>query len=274
MTKDATVPAAWPRSSPTTSKSPPEHGNVWIQALTADSRAVGAGMLFAALPGTKSDGAQFIPQAVEAGAAAILMGQQPLAGRASDPGHPRRRSAPRAGADGGALLCAPAAHRRRGHRHQRQDLRHRVPAADLGEGRATRRRASARSGSSRRAARSTGNLTTPDPVKLHEIMADLAGDDVTHLALEASSHGLEQRRLDGVRFAAGAFTNLSRDHLDYHRDAARTICRPSSGSSIRCCRRARPPSPTPTSREAAAVQQHRQGRASSNFSASDARARR
>ena len=63
----------------------------------------------------------------------------------------------------------------------------------------------------------TGTLTTPDPIKLHEIMADLAGDDVTHLALEASSHGLEQRRLDGVRFSAGGFTNLSRDHLDYHR---------------------------------------------------------
>jgi UDP-N-acetylmuramoyl-L-alanyl-D-glutamate--2,6-diaminopimelate ligase len=47
-------------------------------------------------------------------------------------------------------------------------------------------------------------------------MADLAGDDVTHLALEASSHGLDQRRLDGVRLSAGAFTNLSRDHLDYH----------------------------------------------------------
>ena len=62
----------------------------------------------------------------------------------------------------------------------------------------------------------TGTLTTPDPIRLHEIMADLAGDDVTHLALEASSHGLEQRRLDGVRFAAGGFTNLSRDHLDYH----------------------------------------------------------
>ncbi len=62
----------------------------------------------------------------------------------------------------------------------------------------------------------TANLTTPDPVKLHELLADLAGDDVTHLALEASSHGLEQRRLDGVRFSAAAFTNLSRDHLDYH----------------------------------------------------------
>jgi UDP-N-acetylmuramoyl-L-alanyl-D-glutamate--2,6-diaminopimelate ligase len=58
--------------------------------------------------------------------------------------------------------------------------------------------------------------TTPDPIKLHHILASLAKDGVTHLALEASSHGLQQRRLDGVNFVAGAFTNLSRDHLDYH----------------------------------------------------------
>jgi len=62
-----------------------------------------------------------------------------------------------------------------------------------------------------------GNLTTPDPVVLHELMDRLAGEGVTHLAMEASSHGLEQRRLDGVKLAAGAFTNLTRDHLDYHR---------------------------------------------------------
>ena len=162
------------------------------------------GMLFAALPGTKSDGAKFIPQAVEAGAAAILMGQQPLPGEYSDPGHPRRRSAPRAGADRGALLRAPAAHRRRRHRHQRQDLGHASSCARSGRRPATRRRASARSASIAPGGAVTGSLTTPDPIKLHEIMADLAGDDVTHLALEASSHGLEQRRLDGVRFAAGA----------------------------------------------------------------------
>jgi UDP-N-acetylmuramoyl-L-alanyl-D-glutamate--2,6-diaminopimelate ligase len=62
----------------------------------------------------------------------------------------------------------------------------------------------------------TGSLTTPDPIRLHETMADLAEDQGHAPALEASSHGLEQRRLDGVRFSAGAFTNLSRDHLDYH----------------------------------------------------------
>lgn len=61
-----------------------------------------------------------------------------------------------------------------------------------------------------------GSLTTPDPVALHELFDRLAGEGVTHLAMEASSHGLDQRRLDGVRLTAGAFTNLTRDHLDYH----------------------------------------------------------
>ncbi|HEY1940999.1 MAG TPA: UDP-N-acetylmuramoyl-L-alanyl-D-glutamate--2,6-diaminopimelate ligase [Roseiarcus sp.] len=61
-----------------------------------------------------------------------------------------------------------------------------------------------------------GSLTTPDPIALHEALDRLAATGVTHLALEASSHGLDQKRLDGVRFAGGAFTNLSRDHMDYH----------------------------------------------------------
>jgi UDP-N-acetylmuramoyl-L-alanyl-D-glutamate--2,6-diaminopimelate ligase len=61
-----------------------------------------------------------------------------------------------------------------------------------------------------------GSLTTPDPIELHRTLDRLAGEGVSHLALEASSHGLDQHRLDGVRVAAGAFTNLSRDHLDYH----------------------------------------------------------
>ncbi|MDP1907266.1 MAG: UDP-N-acetylmuramoyl-L-alanyl-D-glutamate--2,6-diaminopimelate ligase, partial [Hyphomicrobium sp.] len=62
-----------------------------------------------------------------------------------------------------------------------------------------------------------GNLTTPDSVSLHELLDRLAEAGVTHMAMEASSHGLDQRRLDGVRLAAGAFTNLTRDHLDYHK---------------------------------------------------------
>lgn len=63
----------------------------------------------------------------------------------------------------------------------------------------------------------SGSLTTPDPLSLHELFDRLAREGVTHMAMEASSHGLDQRRLDGVRLAAGAFTNLTRDHLDYHK---------------------------------------------------------
>jgi len=61
-----------------------------------------------------------------------------------------------------------------------------------------------------------GSLTTPDPIQLHRLLAELTEAGVTHLSLEASSHGLDQKRLDGVRLTAGAFTNLSRDHMDYH----------------------------------------------------------
>ncbi|HEY0911457.1 MAG TPA: UDP-N-acetylmuramoyl-L-alanyl-D-glutamate--2,6-diaminopimelate ligase, partial [Bradyrhizobium sp.] len=65
-----------------------------------------------------------------------------------------------------------------------------------------------------------GSLTTPDPIALHRQLDEIEQDGVTYLALEASSHGLDQFRLDGVRVAAGGFTNLSRDHMDYHPDVA------------------------------------------------------
>jgi UDP-N-acetylmuramoyl-L-alanyl-D-glutamate--2,6-diaminopimelate ligase len=61
-----------------------------------------------------------------------------------------------------------------------------------------------------------GSLTTPDPVALHRLLAELASDGVTHAAMEASSHGLDQRRLDGVTLSVAGFTNLGRDHMDYH----------------------------------------------------------
>jgi UDP-N-acetylmuramoyl-L-alanyl-D-glutamate--2,6-diaminopimelate ligase len=61
-----------------------------------------------------------------------------------------------------------------------------------------------------------GALTTPDPVALHRTLDRLAAEGISHLAIEASSHGLDQHRLDGLRLRLGAFSNLSRDHLDYH----------------------------------------------------------
>ncbi len=68
-----------------------------------------------------------------------------------------------------------------------------------------------------------GNMTTPDPVTLHAELAELESCGISHLAMEASSHGLDQYRLDGVRLNAAGFTNLSRDHLDYHKTMERYL---------------------------------------------------
>ncbi len=192
-----------------------EDAGIWIQGLTADSRAVERGWLFAALPGVNADGANFVPAAIEAGAAAILIGEQPLEGDISVP-VVRMEDVRRAFAFVASRYYA------------RQP---RTIAAVTGTNGKTSvtvflRQIWEKAG--RRAAslgtiglvtpdrEDSGVLTTPDPVRLHEILADLAAEDVTHLTLEASSHGLDQRRLDGVRLSAGALTNISRDHLDYH----------------------------------------------------------
>ena len=188
---------------------------VAIQALTADSRAVGPGTLFAALPGTKVDGASFIPKAVEAGAAAILMGDQPLDGEVAVPvirvADPREGLAVAAARFYGRQpRTVVAVTGTNGKTSVTVFLRQIWEQAGL---------AAASLGTIGLVAPGgavSGSLTTPDPVKLHQLMAELADARVTHLALEASSHGLDQRRLEGVRFSAGAFTNLSRDHLDYH----------------------------------------------------------
>ena len=186
-----------------------------IAGLAADSRAVKPGYLFAALPGSQTDGARFIEDALGRGAAAILVPQGGAHAYSATPvledPDPRRRLALIAvrffGAQPETAVAVTGTNGKTSvvsfvrQIWERQGLR----AASLGT-------------VGLESPRGVQPLrhTTPDPIELHRMLASLAKDGVTHLALEASSHGLQQRRLDGVTFAAGAFTNLSRDHLDYH----------------------------------------------------------
>jgi len=193
----------------------PPLGAIEVGGVTADSRTVKRGDLFVAVPGTKADGSAFAAQALAAGAVAVVAERAPPA---LPPG------APLVKVDNARRALALAAARL----YPRQP---RVIAAVTGTSGKTSVAAFTRqiwAALGHQAAsigtigvvtprRETyGSLTTPDPVALHRTLSELAGEGVTHLALEASSHGLDQHRLDGVRMAAGAFTNLSRDHLDYH----------------------------------------------------------
>ncbi|HEY8032407.1 MAG TPA: UDP-N-acetylmuramoyl-L-alanyl-D-glutamate--2,6-diaminopimelate ligase [Methylocella sp.] len=186
-----------------------------IKGISADSRAVTKDMVFFAVPGEKADGLAFAPQAVQNGAIVIAAERAPLVSIAP--------AAFLKVADVRSALAHAAA---RMHERQPETIvavtgtSGKTSVADfvrqiwvaLGE-------KAASLGTLGVVAPSgpvTGALTTPDPVALHKTLDRLARYGVTHLALEASSHGILQRRLDGVRFSAGAFTNLSRDHLDYH----------------------------------------------------------
>lgn len=189
-----------------------------ITSVTADSRAVVPGALFAALPGSRVDGTRFIPDAIAKGAAAILV---PAGADVPDVTVPiiRAPDARRALALVAAKLfpaqpeTAVAVTGTSGKTSVVEFTRQLYAA--LG-----RRAASLGTiGVVKPDGSRYGSLTTPDPISLHQMLADLAADGVTHLAFEASSHGLDQRRLDGVCLTAAAFTNLGRDHLDYHASA-------------------------------------------------------
>jgi UDP-N-acetylmuramoyl-L-alanyl-D-glutamate--2,6-diaminopimelate ligase len=187
-----------------------------VAGLTADSRAVKPGFVFAGLAGSKADGARFVADAVAAGAVAVLLDRvaevpDGLGVPVLRDADPRRRLALMA-----AALYAPqpetvlavtgTAGKTSVAAFTRQILEAAGrPAASLGT-----------LGIVTAAGTRYGSLTTPDPVVLHRDLAALARDGIQHAVLEASSHGLDQRRLDGVRFAAAAFTNLGRDHMDYH----------------------------------------------------------
>jgi len=191
-------------------------GDIDCAGVTADSRMVKPGDLFVAIAGGKTDGLRFVDQALAAGAVAVMAErapERPLPGNVVFIRVPNARR---------TLACAAAKI------FPRQP---RTIAAVTGTSGKTSVAAFTRQiwdAIGHRAAsigtigmvsprgETYGSLTTPDPVVLHRSLQQLADDGVTHLAIEASSHGLDQFRLDGLRIAVGAFTNITRDHLDYH----------------------------------------------------------
>src|SRR5262249_5728418 len=174
------------------------------------------GDAFVAVAGSKDDGLRFVDQALAAGAAAVMAERAPATPLPGGIGFIKVLNARR------ALALAAAKF------YPRQPA---VIAAVTGTSGKTSVVAFTRQIWAALGARAAsigtvglvtptrevyGSLTTPDPVALHRSLDALAGEGVTHLAMEASSHGLDQHRLDGVRIAARGFTNLGRDHLDYH----------------------------------------------------------
>ncbi len=188
-----------------------------IRGLAADSRAVAPGWLFAALPGSKVDGRRFVDDAVARGAVAVLAPAGTLLKNYDHPvalvtdENPRRRL---------AIIAAKFHAPQPRHIAAVTGTNGKTSAVDF-----TRQLWAL--GGKRAASLGTlgliapdmhvaGALTTPDPVLLHRTLAELAEANVEHVAIEASSHGLDQYRLDGLVPAAAGFTNLTRDHLDYH----------------------------------------------------------
>ena len=190
--------------------------SIAVTGLTADSRRVTPGALFAALTGTKADGAAFIADAVEKGAVAILTSETADVPEGLSVPVLRAREPRRAL----ALIAARVFERQPDTIVAVTGTSGKTSVAEFTRqlfAAAGRRAASLGTiGVVKPDGSNYGSLTTPDPVTLHETLAALAGDGITHLAFEASSHGLDQYRLDGVRMSAAAFTNLGRDHLDYH----------------------------------------------------------
>ncbi len=192
------------------------HADLDVGGVTADSRLVKPGDLFVAIAGGKTDGLRFVAPAVAAGAVAVLAERPPSAPLPENVAFARVGNARRALARAAAKIYP----------RQPQTI-----AAVTGTSGKTSVAAFTRqiwSALGYRAAsigtigvvaprgETYGSLTTPDPVALHQSLDALAGDGVTHLAIEASSHGLDQYRLDGLHIAAAGFTNITRDHLDYH----------------------------------------------------------
>jgi len=185
-----------------------------IKGLALDSRAVRPGFLFAALPGVTTHGNAFIKAAVEAGAAVILAERGTTASvpviEADDPRLALAQIAARFSPRQPDYIAAITGTNGKSSTVEflRQIWAHAGrEAAALGT-----------LGVTCRSGRTEVGYTTPDAIALHTALDALAGEGVTHLAMEASSHGLKQRRMDGARIRLAGFSNLTQDHLDYHPD--------------------------------------------------------
>ena len=188
-----------------------------LAGLTLDSRKIKPGYLFAALAGARQDGAAFVADAVSRGAVAILAAPD-AALPSLDPGivvvrdaNPRRRVALMAAAFAGLQPATIAAVTGTNGKSSTVHFVRQIWTALGFKAASVGTLGIASPGLARDA-----GLTTPDPVQLHEDLATLAREGVTHLAIEASSHGLDQHRLDGLHLSAACFTNLTHEHLDYH----------------------------------------------------------
>ncbi|MDP7143001.1 MAG: UDP-N-acetylmuramoyl-L-alanyl-D-glutamate--2,6-diaminopimelate ligase [Alphaproteobacteria bacterium] len=186
-----------------------------IRGITADSRAVQDGYLFAALPGGHYDGAGFIRDAVANGAVAVLCAEDAVCD-ADDVAVLRVQNPRQVLGDIAAHYYAAqpdhiaAVTGTNGKTSTVDFVRQILEALSVKGG--SLGTLGVRFDEMDR----SGAMTTPDPVTLHALLADLSAAGVTHLAMEASSHGLDQHRLDHVKVDVAAFTNLSHDHLDYH----------------------------------------------------------
>lgn len=198
------------------------HGDdVEIHNVTADSRHAGPGSLFIAIAGNRQDGAAYIPQAIEQGAAAIL----------ARPGVEIPAGIPAAHSEQERQVLSRIAARLYGPQPPHIVA---ITGTDGKTSTAEFFRQMMEAAGSKAASLGTLGLnsttvrlkvpalnTSPDPVLLHRTLQKLAELECDYVSLEASSHGLDQHRLDGVELTAGAFTTFTRDHLDYHRTEVR-----------------------------------------------------
>jgi UDP-N-acetylmuramoyl-L-alanyl-D-glutamate--2,6-diaminopimelate ligase len=189
-----------------------------VSGLTSDSRSVESGQVYVAVRGSQTDGHKFLADAVRRGAVAVVV-ESPVEGLGVTQAVVRdgRRAAV---ALGSAWYGYPARHLRivgvtgtNGKTTTTALVRHLLNTAGSAGSIGT---IGALDGSGAAIPSTAGSLTTPGPIDLQATLAALATRGVADVVMEASSHSLDQGRLDGLTLAAGVYTNLTRDHLDYH----------------------------------------------------------